>query len=97
MPMGVLSPSSSNGVWSPNAEPLRVDVAPPNRDFGVFRLKPIFFPGSPPPLTLAPNFPGVGLGAYRPTEGRPGVDNMFCCFRKGDSGLGRDGLGCGLK
>ncbi len=71
-----------------------------------------FFPGSPPvgPLTLAPNLPGVGLGAYRgppmmlldsfgaPIEGRTEwVDTMFCVFRKGDSGRGKDGLDFGLK
>ena len=81
-------------------------------------MYPSFFPGSPVresllPLTLAPNFPGVGLGAYRDpprvlldncgpaNDGRPaGVDIKVGAFRKGDSGLGRDGrdLGfiCGL-
>lgn len=72
----------------------------------------IFFPGSPPvgPLILAPNLPGVGLGAYRgppitlldsfgpPMEGRTeGVDTAFCVFRRGDSGRGNDGLDVGLK
>lgn len=70
------------------------------------------FPGSPsfPPLTLAPNLAGVGLGAYlgppimllesfgAPIEGRPeGVEVAFWAFRNGDSGRGNDGLDLALK
>lgn len=71
----------------------------------------ILFPGSPlAPRTLAPNFAGVGLGAYRappitlleslgaPTDGRVvGVEPAICGLLNGDSGRGSDGLNLGLK
>lgn len=61
-----------------------------------------------PVRKLEPNFPGVGLGAYRgvlipflvnfgaPREGLPaGVAITFWVFRSGDSGLGNDGRDLG--
>ncbi len=70
-----------------------------------FGLYPIFLLGSLEscvPLTLCPNFPGAGL-PYREGVFELGVPieglETNCGFRRGDSGLGRDGrdfLNCGL-
>lgn len=52
------------------------------------------------PLTLCPNFPGVGLGAYRFDDGVLTAGRAdSCVLRTGDSGRATDGrpfLMCGL-